>query len=364
MRAALIGFVLVALGCWASVSVAYGVRTALDSSADLERRAEEVELFHHRQDPYQDPDMTYPPTALPIFTALVPLESTRLRRLLWVGLNLTALAVFCGLVVGKWGRDWPWWVRLAFVLIAVGSKPARAGIALGQFHLIPTTLIVAAEVWSSRSALAGLLTGVALVKPTMALPYLAVMLAQGRRRSLVIGLALQGLLLIGVCCWLGIVPGRLIQEWLKNARSQSSSGTIDLPSLLGRAFPNLVGSAQLVTALVLAATCVLVGFLRSRSRLGLLAISTFSAALMTYHRHYDLVLLLPTLAYLINTAVRTRKTATIVPAVLFALLLVLPSDGRIVGKTIEELYDVLFVVASYVVLMVLVVQVWRESPEA
>ena len=82
MRAVLIGFVLFALVCWASITVAYGIRTALASSADLERRAEEVALFRHQQDPYQDPDMTYPPTALPIFTALVPLESSRVRRVI------------------------------------------------------------------------------------------------------------------------------------------------------------------------------------------------------------------------------------------------------------------------------------------
>ena len=358
----MIGCVLLALAGWASVSVVYGVKTALTDSADLERRAEEVDLFRHREDPYQDPDLTYPPTALPIFTALVPTGSPNVRRLIWIILNLAALATFCGLVVATWGRDWPWWVQTAFVLVAVGSKPVRAGIALGQFHLIPTTLLVAAEVFSARLAVAGLLTGLALTKPTMALPYLAVLLAKGRRTSFVVAMALQAVLLLGVSCWLGILPWRLIQEWLARARSQSSSGTIDIPSLIGRGFPKLNASANFLTSIVLAATSLLIVILRSRSRLGLLAISTISAALMTYHRHYDLVLLLPSLAYLIDSAVRKRRTLEILSAALFALLLVVPSDGRLVGKTIEQLYDSIFVVASYLVLVVLIVEVSRESP--
>ena len=362
-RVALEWAAVLALAVLASVALAYGVRTALRDSADLERRATEVRLFRARSDPYAVPDMTYPPTALPIFAATVPTGSTIVRRVTWIVFNLVAIAVIGAVVVQTWGRSWPLPVRLAFVLIVIACKPTRAGIALGQFHLIPIALILVAEALAAkRPGLSGILAGLSLTKPTMSVPYLFVMAARRRWGALAVAIGLQVALLAVVSGWLMTDPATLIREWMSNARSQLAYGTIDVPSLLGRAVPALTGLMPLATLAILAASVVLVYALRDRSALGLTSLATFAAAIMTYHRHYDLVLLLPTLAYLVDRGCRGRRGAGWAAA-LFGALLIWPSDKKFVGATAEAVYDFVFLISCYAVLAVLVREVVTEHIE-
>lgn len=352
------------LGVLAILAVGYGVRTALRDSADLDRRATEVRLFHARLDPYVVPDMTYPPTALPIFAATVPTGSTTTRHVTWIVLNLATTALIGLLVILTWGRGWPLPVKLAFVLVVAACKPTRAGIALGQFHLIPVALILAAEAAGTKKAgLAGLLAGLSLTKPTMSVPYLFVTAARGRWRALSVAIGLQVALLAGVSAWLMTDPATLVREWFSNARSQLAYGTIDVPSLLGRAVPSLSGSAPIATIAVLGASVALIFSLRDRSALGLTSLATFAAAVMTYHRHYDLVLLLPTLAYLIDRGCRGRRGAGWA-AGLFGALLIWPSDKKFVGATAETIYDFVFLISCYALLAILIREVASETIES
>lgn len=362
-RVALEWAAVLALAALASLALAYGVRTALRDSADLERRATEVRLFRGRFDPYAVPDMTYPPTALPIFAATVPTGSTIVRRVTWIVFNIVAIAVIGSVVVQTWGRSWPLPVRLAFVLIVIACKPTRAGIALGQFHLIPIALILVAEALAAkRPGLSGILAGLSLTKPTMSVPYLFVMAARRRWGALAVAVGLQILLLAAVSGWLMTDPTTLIREWMRNARSQLAYGTIDVPSLIGRAMPSLAGSTPLLTIAILGASAALIYFLRNRSPLGLTSLATFAAAMMTYHRHYDLVLLLPMIAYLVDRGCRGRTSAGWA-ATLFGALLIWPSDKKYVGATAEAVYDFVFLISCYVVLAVLVREVATEHVE-
>ena len=128
---------LAVLGLLAAAGLAWGGWHALAKSDDLMRRAEEVALFVDRANPYADPDMSYPPSALPIFAAgIAPIPPEALRPV-WLVWNLAALAVLCGTIVRLWGRSWPGWLVAAFCLTVAASKPVRGGIGLGQFHLIP-----------------------------------------------------------------------------------------------------------------------------------------------------------------------------------------------------------------------------------
>ena len=351
---------LLGLAVLAVVSLAYGARTALRDSADLERRAIEVRLFQQRLNPYVVPDMTYPPTALPVFTATVPAGSATVRRTVWIALNFVAIALLGWVVVRTWGNSWPWPVRFAFVLVVAACKPTRAGIALGQFHLIPTALILGAEALAAkRPTVSGLLAGLSLTKPTMSLPYLIVLAVRCRWKALGVAIALQIALMAGVSVWLWTNPITLVAEWLANAGSQLAYGTIDVPSIIGRSVPALAAWTPAITLAILAGTFGVLYALRDRSPLGLTSVATFAAAVMTYHRHYDLVLLLPALAYLIERGCQGRRGAGWT-AIMFAGLVVVPSDGRLVGVTVESVYEVVFVIACYVVLGLLVREVVSE----
>jgi hypothetical protein len=357
---------LTVLGLLALVSLAWGAEHALQKSDDLLRRAQEVGLFLERQDPYRDPDSTYPPSALPLFAALIgPVVPAALRGF-WLALNLAALLALCVAVMRLWGRDWPAWLQLGFCLVVAASKPVRGGIGLGQFHLIPMALIVF-SVWSVRAKrewTGGLLLGLALAKPTMALPFLGFLAARQHWRALAAACAVQIAAFLAVAAWLHKSPVHLVREWLARAQGQEAAGLVDVPSLLHRAWPEATVSVSLVTLVLLALTVAATIALRHRSELALVSFCAFSSAVMAYHRPYDLVLLVPALALAIEGALRA-PVAWVWPrsmaAAAFALALVLPNDP-LVRSGYEHLYEVAFTVSLYAFLAIVVWDLVRGGP--
>ena len=354
---------LLGLGPASILSLSYAVFKGMADSADLERRVEEVALYRDGADPYRDPDNTYPPSALPVFSAAIPVASSGTRRAWWIVLNLAALGLLCGSLVGRWGGRWPPWTRGALCLAVAASKPVRAGIALGQFHLIPTALIVAAEALAGRAVVSGVLVGLATIKPTMTAPYLIVLAVKGRWRTLgVAGLVQAGLWELA-SFRLGIGPIRLGREWLRNARSQITMGTIDLPTLAGKLVPPSRLDPSVVSLVVLAGSGVGFLFLRKKTGLALMALALVSAAVLTYHRHYDMVLLLPSVAYFLDAWSRGRGRGAGLAALAFGLILIVPTNPGITGRY-EPLFDVAFVAAAYAMAAGLVGMVATEPPEA
>lgn len=317
-RAARLAFLWIPALILAAWSLAWGAGQALADSADLLRRVEEVALFLHRDDPYTDPDLTYPPSALPVFTLLLGALPSGSEPAAWLALNLAAaLALVFGLrAVWANSADRAWVVPLACWVLA--ARPTRAGLALGQFHLIP----VALAVWTipalaaRRERLAGALLGIALIKPTMAAPLWVVWMVRGHRRAAGVALAVQAGLILLASVWLSRPPWTLVAGFLSNARGQSAAGSLDLPGLLGRA-----GAPETLALLAGGGLIVLNALVAWRTRAASEATATAlaltTAAVATYHRHYDLVLLLPAVL-----AVGRRAPALGIP---IALLLIPPT---------------------------------------
>jgi hypothetical protein len=392
-RPILLPSLLAPLAAW---GLLWGIRHGLTDSADLWRRAEEAALFLARSDPYADPDLSYPPSAAPVFAGLIAPFPTRFLPAAWVALNLVALAALATGLLRIWGRPWPGWLRAAFLFALAASKPVRAGIALGQFHLIPTALVV----WSfpllasGRDVMAGLLVGLALMKPTMALPILGIWLLRREWRALGVAIGAQAALTAATSAWLAIPPWTLTREWLANARLQEAAGTIDVPTILARIWPGLPISGTTISLIVL--SIGMAGFyavqrassrnpgvtdLRRvgtahRSSVGvigsvggahptktadsvdldaagnLLSLGLYLAAIFAYHRHYDLVLLLPALAWLVERG-RLQSGPAAWPirmvAMAFAAMLILPSNPAPLRR-FEAVYELAFLATSYVVL--------------
>jgi len=235
-------------------------------------------------------------------------------------------------------------------------------MALGQFHLIPLAMMVLAEVFSSRVLIAGTLIGLALIKPTMVVPYVVLMAIRGQWRALFVAASVQAVL-FGATSWqLGKDPLFLTREWVRNARAQSTQGTIDVPTLISQFRTDRVVDPSVISLLILSLFAVIFVVLRRKSGLGLFAIATFSAAVFTYHRHYDLVLLLPTLAYLIHSCTGTGRTRSVYPAVLMTFMIILPSSEKLLGDW-ESTYELFFKASSYLFLAILLGRVASE-PEA
>ncbi len=319
---------LLGLTVLAGGGLVWGVVKALDDSADLLRRAEEVDLFVRGVDPYLDPDMTYPPSAPPVFSALIaPLPRAALRGS-WLVLNLLSLAGLIWALVRFAGGFWPVWIALAFGLALTASKPVRGGMGLGQFHLIPTLLVVLAllALRTGRQVAAGVLLGIALIKPTMGLPFLAIPLARRRWRTLVVASGVQLALLMGTSAWLGIGPTRLVREWLALARGQLAAGALDLPSLLVRQWPSASVAGSWLSLVVLAGCGTVVYWRRKRSDVELAGICASAAVAFAYHRPYDLVLLAFPLAWFCEEARGDGMGLTTVSAFALAATLILPEQ--------------------------------------
>lgn len=355
---------LLFLSLLAAAGLAWGIRPALRDSDDLMRRAEEAALFARGQDPYHDPDMTYPPSAPPIFAPfLVPFAAApAVQRAVWLGLNLLALGALITLVIRVWGRDWPAWLQAAVGLTILAMKPVRGGIALGQFHLIPLVLGILAVIWArKRPVPAGICLGIALIKPTMALPIACLALTRGWWKVLLTAALVQGTAWLTTSARLGIDPLTLGREWIALARLQDDAGVIDLPSLIRR---NRAGSEPIAGPLALAVLgLTTLGFvaLRRRSDRALLALACFAAAVFAYHRAYDLVLLIPAFALFVELGYRRRNRqawAAPVPATALAILLIWPSHPSITGP-FESVYERAFPPLAYLALLGLIVAMIR-----
>jgi hypothetical protein len=342
---------LAALAILAAGSLAWGARNALRDSGDLMRRAEEVALFLDRQDPYTDPDMTYPPPALPVFAALVgPFRAPVVLKSVWLMLNGLALAVLVVEVLRLAGPSWPPAVQGAWALAVVASKPVRLTLGLGQYSLLPLALLLVAVRWAraGRPVSAGALLALALIKPTIALPFIGVFAARRAWGAIAAAAVLHTAAMLGVSAWLGRSPVALTLAWLDRARSQQEAGLLDVASVVGRLWPG--GGA--VVAGPAAAVLLLGGWaaiwaLRRRDDLTQLSLAATVAVLFTYHRPYDLVLLALPLALGVALAIqadgRLRWLAT-AEAVALAVLLLAPSHPRVWP---EPVYEAVFIPAVY-----------------
>ncbi|HEV3120871.1 MAG TPA: hypothetical protein VGY53_03160, partial [Isosphaeraceae bacterium] len=164
--------------------------------------------------------------------------------------------------------------------------------------------------------------------------------------------------------WLHRSPVLLMHEWLLRAQGQEAAGFADVPSLLYRAWPQAPASASLVTLVLLSLTLAATIALRHRSELALVSFCAFSSAVMTYHRPYDLVLLVPAFALAVEGAVRAPGAwfwARCVAGGAFTLALVLPNDP-LVSLGYGHFYEVALTCALYGFLAIVIHDLVRGLP--
>lgn len=335
------GLPLGALMLLSAASLAWGSYHALTNSADLMRRVEEVRLVLARENPYQDPDATYPPASMPLFTVLIgPLAaSDTLVRATWLGLNLAAAGLVVALSLRGWATGWSPWQRLVFAAVALASKPVRLTLGMGQYSLLPLASMLGALALIERGRVvsAAVLMVLALAKPTMSLPFAGMLLLWNpqARKACAGACVILGVLHLSLAGWLGRGSVSLLHDWLARARTQDAAGLVDIPSMLVRWTPELHVGALPVSLVVLALGWAAMVALRSRAEPRELAVLAFYvAAVFTYHRPYDLVLLIPGFATVIQRGRRYRIWAW--PTVAYALLLLAPAERGFVPPQLYE----------------------------
>ncbi len=263
--------------------------------------------------------LAYPPWT---YTTGLLLHSMPLpwARIQYAFANLLALAA-----IVLWSMKWtpqglPGLARGVLPLSVLGTMPFWCTLAYGQYGVLQVAMIA----WSLSlseagwGVSAGVLMGMAMLKPSFTLPFGLLLLCRRNWRAVAVAGAyvLVGGLLV---CWMTRTPP---ETFMSQAEAGAVRYALDLPSLLKA----LVVAAHVplkvalpgLTLIFLIATGWWVLYMGDRaSILDRLAIAGLAARLFTYHRPYDDLLLV---FLLVALTVRWMKKPT--PSLAMATLAV------------------------------------------
>ncbi len=323
-------------------------------AGDLRLRYREVHLWFQGDSVDWRWTAVYPPASMALLWPFVGWESVALARWLWALISLTAaawLGWFAAKQIGARGA----WEKLAVALVPAATYTVRAAMVNGQLGLPLLPLLLGGAVllerspasWKRDAAVAGLFL-LALVKPTIAVPFLLILLVSRRPVRPAVLLSTGYAALTVLACRFQPEPLiTLMLQWYRRAHGvvvnkAGETTHINIHSWLDSlGLENLVLPASL---LILALLAVLLWAFRRSDvwlRLGLAAI--VARVWSTHHRYDDVLLLIPLIA-LIRIVSRWRagagrETGALVMAVLLWLSLMVPARFFFQGATVRAVTD-------------------------
>jgi hypothetical protein len=188
------------------------------------------------------------------------------------------------------------------------------------------------------------------VKPTLSIPFVVLLLVRGHVRAVAVAAVFHTVFMACVCAWLGLGPLQLLRDWHQNTGFQTASGLIDLPSVLARVWPWMQARSSLVSGLALVVGSLLLWVVRERPWTHGLSVACFLAAVFTYHRPYDLVLLFPAFLLVADVAVTGGLKGRWwlgAAMLLFGLVLIAPAHRLVMP---EALYEAVVIPSCYLLL--------------
>lgn len=262
---------------------------------------------HPKTDPtLGPPTATYPPGTVMMLVPLGLLSPDRVA-LLWLLVNLALIFLVARELMWLTGTEE---VSSLFFLGLVAVWPAVSiCIEREQFSLLCLyCILVAHRIQVQRPIVAGLLYSLCFLKPSLAIPFLALPLLEratgiANKIKTLVTLAVSQLMLLGATSWMVHTrPSELITGWLRVA-AYFRGGGYTVMEIVNRL--RLDGS---MADFALQCGVVLVGtFLAYRSedarKLSILAIVS---CIWTYHWRYDFAMLLIPAAMLVTTPVSKR----------------------------------------------------------
>jgi hypothetical protein len=203
-------------------------------------------------------------------------------------------ALLCRLPAGAASYH-PLSIAVTAVLMLAWS-PTQSAVYAGQFSILVTVcLLLAFRCQDRHEYLAGAWLGLALIKPSMALPFLIFPLVRGRWRVLAVAVGLH-LAATGVqAARFGCAPWELLRQWTGVA-AYFAQGQFTLQELL-----SALRLAETPTVFAVLAGFVLIALAWCLANRGardapLIDLLCFVSVLWTYHGPYDFVVLLIPLA--------------------------------------------------------------------
>jgi hypothetical protein len=268
---------------------------------------------------HRTPEAVYPPSAdllLAVTPGMLPEGGVHLAGMI---VNLVLLIactmLLCRLPSGAAAYS-PLGIAAAAVLVLAWS-PTQSAVVAGQFSILVTVcLLLAFRSLDSHEYLAGAWFALALIKPSMALPFFILPLVRGRWRAIGVAAGLH-LAATGVqAVRVGVAPWELLRQWTGVA-AYFTQGQFTLQEVVS--FLHLAdtpaGFAVIGGFVLFAAAWCLVN--RTAADASLIDFLCFVSILWTYHGPYDFVILLVPLARRLVPAagpVRPGRWLSVVPA--------------------------------------------------
>lgn len=333
--------VVAGLALQAAALFAYGALCAWARQADgdMAARAAEYALFRNGVYPNawleQPPssDLTYytvyPPYAFPLFAFFFEPGGLVQGRFLIESLSLASLVVMGMYAYRTLISHGP---LLAWVGALSGAAIAGNGTAfsLGQFSILCVGLIVQQMIFLERGRplAAGACWALAMIKPQIAMPFLVLFLMRRQMAGGFFGAALLGALTAAACQWTGVSLGKMLDFWGRGMSLRFlEDGVCVGPGGIAKMFGIDYRTMQLIALGVMGAMLVpavsLVRRARDVAMLSVAALCAVCGMLCFYHRHYDNIMLFPTLLAALHTAAATpsRTTVAVATAMLVSVLL-------------------------------------------
>jgi hypothetical protein len=187
------------------------------------------------------------------------------------------------------------WSVLLLLSLGLVWPATTAFFSRAQFSLVVIwSVLVAERVGEERSWLSGILYSLALIKPSLGIPFLIAPLVRRRWKSLAWTVAIAAVLLLAASWYLRASPASLISEWLSVGR-YFMVGIYTVQEIINDLHLAAAGWNLAIPFAVLAAAVFLCYRSDTSRKMAMLAVV---AAVWTYHYPYDFVVLLCVMAFL------------------------------------------------------------------
>lgn len=275
------------------------------------------------------PESVYPPSAQMLLSYTVGLVPERMVLTLWTVLNLICLPALA-VITYRWvmGKELlneeggPTVVRpadnrlrvvLPLGLVLAGLlvwAPTQQAIISSQLSIqVAICLLLAALLLDHHPVWSGLLFSLALVKPSMALPFLILPLVKKQWQTLLVVVATQVAAIAAISALVGQAPWVMIKQWV-SVSAYFTQGPYSIQTVLNRLqLDNTMLGFSLVLAFVLCCAGWSWRHRRADTR-SLFDFLCFVSVLWTYHGPYDLVILFIPLSRALHYALAAERAGT------------------------------------------------------
>jgi hypothetical protein len=318
---------------------------------------------------HRTPEAVYPPSAdllLALTVGKLPEGRVHLAGVVVnVALLVACTLLLCRLPAGSATYS-PLGVLTAAALVLTWS-PTQSALEAGQFSILVTVcLLLAFRCLDRHEYIAGAWFALALIKPSMTLPFLILPLVRGRWRALAVAAGLHLAATVVQALRFGVFPLELLRQWTQVA-AYFTQGQFTLQEILSslRLADTPAGFAVVAGFVLFAiAWCVIN---RTASDASLIDFLCFASLLWTYHGPYDFVILLvPIARRLVPPAetVRRRWWQAAVPAVALFVFVSAAASSPVYGDEVHLAARLVRHAARLLLgfgFLLMVVDVWRST---